>query len=243
MAGNAAAAAEKAATIATPLAKNGFNPKAVLPYGCTVRAIGAAMREFLDFLTLINSQLHKNQLPRLESMFMPANFSSIVGEFMGAGIPKHCRSLVKNNYHNGHPDLIPANTFLKDAVQHDHRGIEIKAFRYLKGCQGHNPEDIFLLVFVFRSSRPNDSSKEVAPIPFGFIEALGAELQKSDWLFAGRSPTSRRTITASVMNTGYAKMKANWIYRDASLSKTALPGDEPELAAIVEQVVDQAEDV
>jgi hypothetical protein len=124
---------EKTAVIPTPLAKKGFNTRAILPYGGTVQGIAAAMQEFLNFLGLINSQLYKNQLPRLESICMPANFSSIVGEFMTVGSPKHCPSLVKNKYHNGHPDLIPAKTFPNDAVQHDHRGIEVKASRYLRG--------------------------------------------------------------------------------------------------------------
>ncbi len=35
-----------------------------------------------------------------------------------------------------------------------------------------------------------------------------------DWLFSGRSATSRRTITASVTESGYQKMLANWVYND-----------------------------
>lgn len=62
---------------------------------------------------------------------MPANFSSLVGEFMSTSLPKYCSSLVKNQYHNGHPDLIPAGYFLNDAVQHSREGIEVKASRYL----------------------------------------------------------------------------------------------------------------
>ncbi len=42
---------------------------------------------------------------------MPANFSSMVGEFMSATIPKYCKTLAKNTYHNGHPDLVPAGKF------------------------------------------------------------------------------------------------------------------------------------
>ena len=47
----------------------------------------------------------------------------------------------------------------------------------------------------------------------------GALLEKSDWLFAGRSETSRRTITASVTRTGYDKMMANWLYKAPALSE------------------------
>src|SRR5690242_226183 len=96
-----------------PLALNlaGFNPEADLPYGVKVEHIRAAMQEFLDFLGFINSQLRRRDIPRLESFMMLANFSSLVGEFINATIPKHCPAVVKNRYHNGHPDLIPKGRF------------------------------------------------------------------------------------------------------------------------------------
>jgi hypothetical protein len=54
---------------------------------------------------------------------------------MAASIPKYCPTLVKNLYHNGHPDLIPARKFKDDAVQYAKEGIEIKGSRYLKAWQ------------------------------------------------------------------------------------------------------------
>lgn len=144
---------------------------------------------------------------------MPANFSSIVGEFMGSAIPQHCPTLVKNQYHNGHPDLIPAKKYKNDAVQHGQEGLEIKGSRYLRGWQGHNAEKTFLMVFCFESGRPNDSLKGVADKPFRFLLVAAAQLEVEDWTFAGRSEKSRRTITAAVNNAGYKKMMDNWIYR------------------------------
>jgi len=44
-------------------------------------------------------------------MLMPANFSSLVGEFMVGSIPHHCPTLVKNRYDKGHADLIPRDRF------------------------------------------------------------------------------------------------------------------------------------
>lgn len=235
--------AEDRAVIPIRVDPKKFNRQCQLPYGLTVDVIESAMTEFVNFLSLINTQLHAKSMPRLETIIMSANFSSIVGEFMSAGIPKYAPTVVKNRYHNGHPDIIPAKTFPNDAVQHDHRGIEIKASRYLKGWQGHNAEKVFLMVFVFRSNRPGDSLKNVASVPFGFVEVLGAQLEKTDWLFAGRSPTSRRTITASVTGTGYQKMAANRIYRDPAMLPGAPTTPEPEFPAIIEELADQAEDV
>lgn len=193
---------------------HGFNPDAVLPYGLRGEHVASAMKGFLDFLRFINLELHRREIARLETMLMPANFSSIVGEFMTTTIPKFCSTLAKNKYHNGHPDLVPIGMYPNDAVQHSDQGIEIKASRYLRGWQGHNPEDVWLMIFVFESNRPRD----IAPRPFRFVQVAGARLEKSDWVFAGRSETSRRTITASVTNSGYQKMMANWIYRDSLIS-------------------------
>ncbi|PPT07542.1 hypothetical protein CKA32_004604 [Geitlerinema sp. FC II] len=39
-------------------------------------------------------------------------------------IPKYCQTLVKNNYHNGHPDLISVDTFIDDSVRYSTQGIE-----------------------------------------------------------------------------------------------------------------------
>ena len=68
------------------------------------------------------------------------------------------------------------------------------------------------MVFVFDSNRPVDPSKGIEPKPFRFIKVVGARLSKDDWKFSGRRLGSRRTITASVLPSGYDKMMANWIY-------------------------------
>lgn len=194
--------------------QNGFNLKAIIPLGLTTRHVRRAMDEFCEFLGFVDLQLVGKGMMRFEEMFMPANFSSIVGEFIAASIPKYCKTVVRNRYHNGHPDLLPAGKYDGNAAQHAGAdGIEIKASRYLKGWQGHNPEDAWLMVFVFRSGRPVDQAKGISLIPFRFLMVAGALLCKEDWLFAGRSETSRRTITASVTKIGLEKMMSNWIYK------------------------------
>lgn len=172
------------------------------------------MQEFLDFLGFINQQLNTKSLPRLEAFLMTANFSSLVGEFMNMSIPKYCKTIVKNKYHNGHPDLIPAGVFPGDSILHGNEGIEIKGSRHHSGWQGHNAENVWLMVFVFDSNTSRDGFTEVNPKPFRFVKVLGAPIKIDDWKFSGRSATSRRTITASVTRSGYEKMASNWIYRD-----------------------------
>ena len=199
----------------------GFNPKAIIPYGVTVKHVRLAMTEFTDFLGFVDVQLVKKGMTRLEDMMMSAGFSSMVGEFMAASIPKYCKTVVKNNFHNGHPDMLPAGRYKNDMAQHAGAdGIEIKGSRYLRGWQGHNAEDAWLMVFMFESGRQSDLMKKIEAKPFRFLAVAGAPLVKSDWKFSGRSEKSRRTITASVTPSGYAKMMANWIYKRPELRES-----------------------
>ena len=200
---------ESDACKATPVDASRFNSAAVLPHGLKIEHMEKAMSDFVDFLTLINGQLYGAGMGRFESFVMPANFSSIVGEFMIVRIVEHCPGLLKNTYHNGHPDLVPVGVYKEDAVQHGKQGIEVKGSRYETGWQGHNAEDTWLMVFVFDVNSPNDPD----PVrPFRFRRVLGAQLERSDWSEAGRGAESRRTPTASVLASGVEKMTANWIY-------------------------------
>lgn len=228
-----------------PPDKKYLNPTAQLPYGVQPDHVFKAMCDFADFLTTVNQSLIAKDMPRLESICMPANFSSIVGEFCTSAIPKHYSGIAKNNYHNGHPDLVPAGVFEDNAVQHSDKGIEVKASRYHKSWQGHNAEEIFLMVFVFISDRPKKVEKKPLrkkivvganeAIPFQFLGCYGANLLKSDWKFAGRKEGSRRTITASVLDSGYDKMIKNWIYSVNPLASPALQAAELELEQQAEE--------
>ena len=129
---------EAVACTPIPLVPAGFNKNAVLPYGLTTDNIAAAMSDFLEFLRVVNHRLYAAQIQRLECFMMPANFSTLVSEFMSSRIPGHCPKLAKNNYHNGHPDVIPWGMFPGNSVQHASEGIEIKASRYEKGWQGQS---------------------------------------------------------------------------------------------------------
>jgi len=196
-----------------PVLEN-FNVNAKIPFGVSAEGVFHAMVDFTDFLRIVDTELVRKDMTRLEDMLMPANFSSMVGEFITSNLPKHCPTIAKNTYHNGHPDLLPAGKYQRNAAQHvGSDGIEIKASRYRKGWQGHNPEDVWLMVFVFEGGRPSDANTANEKMRFRFLAVYGAQLEKADWEFAGRSQTSRRTITATVVPSGFEKMANNWIYK------------------------------
>src|ERR1700723_1265684 len=143
-----------------PIDKNGFNHEAKIPFGVTPIHIRAAMQDFLDFLSLVDTGLHAKRMGRFENMLMQANFSSIVSEMMTTSIPKYCKTVVKNRFHNGHPDILPAGKYPSDSMQHAGAdGIEVKASRYMKAWQGHNAEDVWLMVFVFQTGREGPKVK------------------------------------------------------------------------------------
>lgn len=202
------------ACTAKPVDFSKFNPHTILPYGLEIEVIQKSMCDFIEFLSFLNMQLRTKEMPRLECFLMPANFSSIVGEFMNINIPKYCPTLVKNKYHNGHPDLVPIGMFPNDAVLHAKEGVEIKGSRHASGWQGHNPEEINLMVFHFDSNTAADFQNDKEPKSFQFKGVYLAQLELEDWTFSGRSETSRRTITATVNKLGTAKMFKNWIYKD-----------------------------
>jgi hypothetical protein len=196
-----------------------FNEAAEIPFGVSVDSVFRSMVDFTEFLRTVDTELVRKRMARLEDMLMPANFSSMVGEFIVSNLPQHCSTIAKNTYHNGHPDLLPAGKYPGDAAQHvGLDGIEVKASRYGKGWQGHNPEDVWLMVFVFQGGRPADLRAAKERARFRFLAVYGAQLERSDWQFAGRNQTSRRTITASVRPSGFEKMEKNWIYRIPQLS-------------------------
>ena len=200
---------EKIACSPIQVQRTGFNSDACLPHGLSNDHLYDSMSDFIKFLGVVNKQLHVEKLGRMESFSMPANFSSTVGEFLITRIAEHCPGLVKNTYHNGHPDLVPVDVYEDNSVLHGDQGIEVKASRYEKSWQGHNAETTWLMVFVFDVNSPNDPN----PVrPFRFRRVLGGQLEQTDWSEAGRTGTSRRTPTASVLKPGSDKMEANWIY-------------------------------
>ena len=59
-----------------------FNDNAKIPFGVSVENIFHAMVDFTDFLRTVDAELVRKNMARLEEMLMPANFSSMVGEFI-----------------------------------------------------------------------------------------------------------------------------------------------------------------
>ena len=194
-----------------PPEKNGFNPKATIPFGITTEHLYESMKEFTGFVEFIDTQLRAQDRARFEDILMAANFSSMVGEFMSRTIPKYCKTVVRNKYRSGHPDILPAGKYPNDSAMHaGSDGIEIKASRYLKSWHARKAEDVWLMMFVFQSGRVNPRVSEQAG--FKFLIVAGGLLTKDDWPAKG-SESAQTTVGESVSSTGAQKIMANWIYK------------------------------
>lgn len=81
-----------------------FNPDAVLPYQLRHLDFEAAIQDVYDFF-FDHTFLRDRGLSRLEETLRPANMSGVITDMLTASLAKHSRSLVANQYHNGHPGV------------------------------------------------------------------------------------------------------------------------------------------
>ncbi len=189
----------------------GFNHQLSLPYGLRVAEVRAAMEDIYDFLHNVNRFLTEKGWDRLEEILEAATFSGVLSELAVQSTSRQSASLVKNQFHNGRPDLLPIGTYPGDAVLQGGQGIEVKASRH-ESWQGHNIESGWIMIFqhqVDTQTQPIENRQ-----PTRFVRVLIAQLQEEDWSFSGRRGTSRRTPTASILRSGKEKLLANPLYLD-----------------------------
>lgn len=190
----------------------GWNDNVALPYGLRPSETKAAVDDIYDFLYNVNRFLVERGWDRLEETLSAATFSGVMSELVVEGVSKRSDTVVKNQYHNGRPDLIPRGMYADDACQRGADGIEVKASRWSNGWQGHNVEDGWIMIcqyFIDRNTTPVENRS-----PSRFDRIMCAQLNEDDWSFSGRGAASRRTPTASIKRSGVAKLEANAIYLD-----------------------------
>lgn len=192
----------------------GFNEEAALPYGLRVGEVKAALDDVYDFFYNVNRLLVEKGWDRLEETLMAASFSGMLSEMVVQGISKRSSAIIKNQWHNGRPDLVPRGTYEADGILHGDHGIEVKASRFSSGWQGHNVESGWILIaqFAIRQDAPTIIDR-----------VLVAALDEDDWSFSGRSATSRRTPTAGIKRSGVRKLEANPVYLDPNYTPRPAP--------------------
>jgi hypothetical protein len=191
------------------MTKNDLNNDAVLPYDIKPIDIFNTIEKTHNFFFDLNNFLVEQNYSRLEDLMLGNSFAGFLSEIVVKNMADATDNLERNIKIGGYPDLIPHNKYLNNSVLRG-EGIEIKCSKQRGGWQGHNPEVGWILIF--RYSIDSETQPITERTPTEIIEVLCANLTEEDWQFSGRSETSRRTITASIIKSGMEKLRSNIIY-------------------------------
>lgn len=188
-----------------------FNSSAKLPYQLRIEDFEAAMRDLYDFFYDVNTLLLDKGLRRLDDTLRPAAMSGILSDMLTASLAKHSRSLVENNFFNGHPDLIVQGKYPKDAIKSGEHGVEVKCTRKKGGAvDTHGARNQWLCVFVYATD--HETEPAAARAPMRFTEVYIGQVTLADFRKNERGELGTRTATLDA--AGIAKFRENWLYRE-----------------------------
>jgi len=188
----------------------GFNRKATLPFTLRLKDFEIAMQDVYDFFYDVNRGLVDRGLERLDDMVRPAIMSGLLSDMLTTSVAKHSRSLVVNQQHNGHPDLIVKGVYPGNSVKSGSDGVEIKTTRKSGGAvDTHGARDQWMCVFVYVVD--NDTEPATARAPLIFTEVYLGQVLRADFRKNARSELGTRTAT--LHKEGVQKIRSNWIYK------------------------------
>lgn len=187
-----------------------FNRGIELPFQLRIDDFRLAMQDVYDFFFDVNSHLSSKGLQRLDDMLRPAIMSGLLSDMLTASLAKHSRTLVENNYFNGHPDLLVQGVYPNNSVKSGEQGVEIKTTRKRGGAvDTHGARKQWLCVFVYdvdTVSEPASNRKSMS-----FSEVYLGEVDIDDFRRNPRSELGTRTAT--LHKEGILKLRAGWIYK------------------------------
>lgn len=187
-----------------------FNSAARLPFELRLDDFKMAMQDVYDFFFDVNTLLRSKGLDRLDDMLRPAINSGVISDMLTASMAKHSRTLVENEYFNGHPDLIVKGEYSSNSVRAGEKGVEIKTTRKTGGAVDmHGARDQYLCVFVY--SVDDETEPASARAPLKFTEIYLGKVEVADFRNNPRGKLGTRTSTLHAK--GVAKLRRNWIYR------------------------------
>lgn len=192
------------------VAREKFNPKAVLPYELRYEDFALAMQDIYDFFSDVNELLISKGLTRLDDMLRPANMSGMLSDMLTASLAKHSRTLTQNDYFNGHPDLVLNGVYPNNSAKAGTEGIEIKSTRKKGGAvDTHGARDQWMCSFVYRVDSETEPANSRAPMTF--TEVYLGKVTEADFRDHPRGRLGTRTSTLHKL--GIAKLRENWVYR------------------------------
>ena len=187
-----------------------FNADITLPYELRLKDFELAMQDVHDFFFDVNTSLWNKGLARFDDMLRPAAMSGIISDMLTSCLAKHSRTLVENQFHNGHPDLIVRGRYPNDAVQSGTHGVEVKSTRKKGGAvDTHGAREQWMCVFVYRVDNKTEPAWRRNPMEF--TEVYLAHVQETDFRKNPRGELGTRTAT--LHRDGIAKLRSSWVYR------------------------------
>lgn len=197
-----------------------FNRDAILPYELRLLDFHAAMQDVYDFFFDVNGFLADKGLGRLEDTLRKAILSGMLSDMLTASMAAHARTLVENQRHNGHPDLVVKGVYSGDAVKAGAEGVEIKTTLKKGGAvDTHGARDQWFCVFVYQVDNLTEPAADRDPLRF--TEVYLAEVTTADFRRNDRGELGTRTATLHA--EGVAKLRRSWVYLDLA-DNAAEPG-------------------
>ena len=187
-----------------------FNSEIVLPYQLRIDDFRLAMQDVYDFFYDVNSHLTGKGLQRLDDMLRPAIMSGVLSDMLTASLATHARTLVENNYFNGHPDLIVQGIYPGNSIKAGDKGVEVKTTRKRGGAVDmHGARNQWLCVFVYEVDTDSEPANDRTPMTFK--EVYLGEVTIEDFRKNPRGELGTRTAT--LHKEGISKLRESWVYK------------------------------
>jgi hypothetical protein len=169
-----------------------------------------AMQDVYDFFRDVNALLTRKGLQRLDDMLRPAIMSGVLSDMLTASLAKHSRTLVQNEYFNGHPDLVVQGVYPNDSIKAGVKGVEIKTTRKVGGAvDTHGAREQWMCVFVYDID--NETQPAIRRQPMKFTEIYLGHVTLDDFRRNSRGELGTRTATLN--RNGITKFRENWVYK------------------------------
>ncbi len=187
-----------------------FNSTAQLPFQLRLEDVRLAVQDVYDFFFDVNTNLVGKGLERLDEMLRPAIMSGVLSDMLTASLANHSRTLVVNDYFNGHPDLVVKGRYTKDSVKAGEFGIEVKTTRKAGGAvDTHGARNQWMCVFVYKVDNQSEPANERRALIF--TEIYLGQVTIDDFRKNARGELGTRTATLHA--AGIAKLRRGWLYR------------------------------
>lgn len=188
----------------------GFNRDLELPYQLRTDDFRLALTDVYDFFYDVNEHLTARGLQRLDDMLRQAIMSGVLSDMLTSSLARHSRTLVENQYFNGHPDLVVQGVYPGNSVQAGEHGIEVKTTRNKGGAvDTQGARNQWMCVFVYAVDRETEPA--IDRLPMTFTEVYLGQVTLDDFRRNPRGELGTRTAT--LHRDGIRKLRESWVYR------------------------------